>query len=253
MNLHSDLVVLTKVITVAIAVGLDVLAVSVGIGIARLAWDASVRVGVAFAGSEIIMQVLGYGIGTGAGKMIGEVASYAGFVLLALVGFFMVRGSLRGDVEDKFDATRGAGLLVTSLSISLDSLGVGFALPGVSIPLIPLLITISISTTVFTFVGLEFGARLGQRYEKGAERAAGIILIVLAILFTVEHMVLPPASSHAQMIPDLQPAATGKIVAFHPLASGGLNLQQPQLSAPALHGERALQIDYCSRRMGYFS
>ena len=65
----------------------------------------------------------------------------------------------------------------------------GFALPGVSIPLIPLLITVSISTTIFTFVGLEFGARLGERYEKGAERAAGVILILLALMFLVEHLV----------------------------------------------------------------
>ncbi len=188
MNLHSDLIVLAKVIAVAIAVGLDVLAVSVGVGVARLAWDASVRVGMAFAGSEIIMQVVGFGLGAGLGRMIGEVATYAGFALLALVGLFMLRGALHDEVERKFDATRGAGLLLTSLSISLDSLGVGFALPGVSIPLIPLLITISISTTTFTFIGLEFGARLGERYEKGAECAAAIILIVLAVLFTIEHL-----------------------------------------------------------------
>ncbi len=191
MNLHSDLIVLLKVISVAIAVGLDVLAVSVGVGVARLAWDASVRVGVAFASSEILMQVLGYGLGAGAGKMAGEVASYIGFALLALVGLLMFIGSVHDDVEEKFDATRGTGLLLTSLSISLDSLGVGFALPGVSIPLVPLLITISISTTIFTFIGLEFGARLGQRYEKGAERAAGIILILLAIAFTLEHLTQP--------------------------------------------------------------
>jgi manganese efflux pump family protein len=188
MNLHSDLVVLAKVIAVAIAVGLDVLAVSVGVGVTRLAWDASVRVGAAFASSEIIMQVVGFGLGAGAGKMIGDVASYAGFALLAVVGMFMIRSSIRPDGDEKFDATRGAGLLLTSLSISLDSLGVGFALPGVSIPLLPLLVTVSISTTIFTFVGLEFGARLGERYEKGAELAAGVILIVLAILFTVEHL-----------------------------------------------------------------
>jgi manganese efflux pump family protein len=187
MGLHSDLIILGKVVVVAIAVGLDVLAVSVGVGVARLAWDASVRVGAAFASSEIIMQVVGFGLGAGAGKMIGEVASYAGFVLLAVVGGFMIRSSLGHD-ESEFDATRGSGLLLTSLSISLDSLGVGFALPGVSIPLVPLLITVSISTVIFTFVGLEFGARLGERCEKGAERAAGIILIILAILFTIEHL-----------------------------------------------------------------
>jgi manganese efflux pump family protein len=188
MDLHSDLLVLAKVITVAIAVGLDVLAVSVGVGVARLAWDASVRVGLAFASSEIVMQVVGFGLGAGLGRMIGDIASYTGFALLALVGFFMIRASLRKEDEKKFDATRGAGLLLTSLSISLDSLGVGFALPGVSIPLVPLLITLSISTTIFTFIGLRFGARLGERYERGAERAAGFILIVLAALFTVERI-----------------------------------------------------------------
>jgi putative Mn2+ efflux pump MntP len=78
------------------------------------------------------------------------------------------------------------GLLLTSLSISLDSLGVGIALPAVNIPLVPLLILVSITTTVFTFIGLEFGARLGQRYERGAERAAGTMLVMLASLFAVE-------------------------------------------------------------------
>ena len=189
MNLHSELIVLSKVVAVAIAVGLDVLAVSVGVGITRLGWNAKLRLGIAFASSEIIMQVVGYGLGTGAGRMVGVVASYFGFALLALVGAFMIRSSLHEDPEAEFDATRGGGLLLTSLSISLDSLGVGFALPGVSIPLIPLLITVSISTTIFTFVGLEFGARLGERYEKGAERAAGAILILLAIMFMVEHLV----------------------------------------------------------------
>jgi manganese efflux pump family protein len=188
VNLHSELMTLGKVIAIAIAVGFDVLAVSVGVGVTGLAWDASVRVGAAFAGSEILMQAVGYGLGTGAGRMIGEVASYAGFGLLALVGAFMLHSAISADEERKFDATRGAGLVLTSLSISLDSLGVGFALPGVSIPLVPLLITVSISTTIFTFVGLEFGARLGERYEKAAELAAGAILITLAILFTIEHI-----------------------------------------------------------------
>jgi putative Mn2+ efflux pump MntP len=80
------------------------------------------------------------------------------------------------------------GLLLTSLSISLDSLGVGIALPAVAIPLVPLLILVSITTTLFTFIGLEFGARLGERYERGAERAAGTTLVTLAALFAIERL-----------------------------------------------------------------
>jgi manganese efflux pump family protein len=189
MDLQSDFMLLAKVVAVAIAVGLDVLAVSVGVGVARLEWAASLRLGVAFVVSELLMQVAGFALGTGAGQMLGQIASFAGFALLAFVGIMMLRSARRDDPEVSFDATRGTGLLITSLSISLDSLGVGFALPGVSIPLIPLLITVAISTTIFTFVGLEFGARLGERYEKGAEAAAGVILIVLAALFTIEHLV----------------------------------------------------------------
>jgi manganese efflux pump family protein len=182
-----DLVLMAKVLGVALAVGLDVLAVSVGVGVMQLPLNARLRLGFAFAGSEIAMQVVGYELGAGVGKMLGEVATYVGLALLATIGCLMIRNSFRHPSEEDFDATRGTGLLITSLSISLDSLGVGIALPAVAIPLLPILVTVSITTTVFTFIGLAFGARLGQRYERGAERAAGLILVVLAVLFAIDH------------------------------------------------------------------
>lgn len=101
----------------------------------------------------------------------------------------MIRNSLRHACKPEFDATRDAGLLITSLSISLDSLGVGIALPAVGIPLLPLLVMVSITTTAFTFTGLAFGARLGERYELGAERAAGTMLVVLAALFAIQKLI----------------------------------------------------------------
>jgi putative Mn2+ efflux pump MntP len=189
LEIHHDLILLAKSFAVALAVGLDVLAVSVGVGVTRLALGASIRVGCAFAGSEIAMQVIGYGIGTGAGRFLGTIATYIGLVLLAAIGALMIRNSFSDSSEPAFDVTRGPGLLMTSLSISLDSLGVGMALPTVAIPLLPLLIIVSITTTIFTFVGLAFGARLGERYERRAERTAGALLILLAVSFAIEHFV----------------------------------------------------------------
>jgi putative Mn2+ efflux pump MntP len=184
-----DLAIAAKTFTVAVAVGLDVLAVSVGVGIAQLTWDVSLKVGLAFATSEVAMQILGYEIGAGASRLLGEIAAYAGFVLLACLGTLMIVSSLRKTPEAEFEATRGVGLLMTSLSVSLDSFGVGMALPVAAIPLLPLLVLLSITTTVFTFIGLTFGARLGERYEHGAELMAGVILVGLAALFTVEHLI----------------------------------------------------------------
>jgi putative Mn2+ efflux pump MntP len=186
--IQHDMKMLVKVVAVAFAVGLDVLAVSIGVGVAQLALDSRVRLGMAFAGAEIAMQVVGYELGTGAGKLLGAIATYTGIALLASIGGLMVWNSSKADSESEFDATRGAGLLMTSLSISLDSLGVGVALPAAGIPLLPLLFTVSITTTVFTFIGLAFGARLGQRYELGAARAAGTILMLLAGLFLFEQL-----------------------------------------------------------------
>ena len=189
MEFHNDFVALGKTFAVAFAVGLDVLAISVGVGVARLTFNASLRLGLAFAGSEIAMQMIGYALGVGAGRVLGDVAAYIGFALLAFIGVVMIRNSFRHSSEEKFDVTRGMGLLLTSLSISLDSLGVGIALPAVGIPLVPLLITVSITTTTFTFIGLGFGARLGERYERGAERAAGAMLVMLAALFAIEKLI----------------------------------------------------------------
>ncbi len=187
--MHSEHVTFLKILAVAIAIGLDVFAISIGVGITKAEWSTRIRLGAAFATAEITMQVIGYELGTGAGKLFGEIAEWLGFGLLALVGAFMIRESFNHSSEPSFDLTRSVGLLITSLSISLDSLGVGFALPALGIPLLPLLITVSITTSIFTFVGLAFGQRIGEQYEHEAQRVAGAMLILLALLFSIQHLI----------------------------------------------------------------
>jgi putative Mn2+ efflux pump MntP len=177
---HHDFILLSKVLSVAFAVGLDVLALSIGVGIARLSPGASLRVGSAFAVAEIAMQLIGYGLGATASRILGEVADAISLALLFLIGSVMIAKSFEYLPDAHFETANGTGLLLASLSISLDSLGVGIALPALGIPLIPLLVTISITTISFTLTGLAFGAVLGERYEHDAERAAGALLVLLA-------------------------------------------------------------------------
>jgi putative Mn2+ efflux pump MntP len=176
-----------KILGIAFAVGLDVLALSIAIGIMQSAWGTRLRLGVAFAFSEVSMQLVGYGLGTGAGRIIGTVADYLGFVLLAGVGLFIIRESCQ-PMGSTFDGDSIWGIIVASASISLDSLGIGISLPGVPLPLLPLLGTVAVSTVLFTALGLAFGSHLGERYKRIAERGAGIVLIVLACVFTVQHL-----------------------------------------------------------------
>jgi hypothetical protein len=82
-----------KILGIAVAVGLDVLALSIAVGIMQLPWNSRIRLGLAFSGSEVIMQVIGYGICTGAGELVGAIANYAGFAVLAGVGLYIFRES----------------------------------------------------------------------------------------------------------------------------------------------------------------
>ena len=176
-----------KILGIAFAVGLDVLALSIAIGIMQTPWRNRLKLALAFSSSEVIMQVAGYLIGSGAGHIIGTIADYLGFTVLAIVGAYIVRESY-DDGESKLDCDTLPGLIVACASISLDSLGVGVSLPGAGLPLLPLLATVAVSTIVFTSAGLMFGSLLGRRYEKLAERLAGIVLIVLAVTFTIGHL-----------------------------------------------------------------
>ncbi len=99
LEFHNDFVALGKTFAVAFAVGLDVLAISVGVGVARLTFNASLRLGLAFAGSEIAMQMIGYALGVGAGRVLGDVAAYIGFALLAFIGVVMIRNSFRHSIR----------------------------------------------------------------------------------------------------------------------------------------------------------
>jgi putative Mn2+ efflux pump MntP len=132
------------------------------------------------------MQVLGYVLGSVFGRVIGDVAAWVGLVVLAGIGGWILYESLKKGSDHEFDVEKPVGLLLASLSISLDSLGVGFALPSLHLPILGLFITVACTTITFTLAGLAFGKKLGELYEVYAERGAGVVLILLAIAFAIE-------------------------------------------------------------------
>ena len=177
-----------RILGVALAIGLDVLALSIAIGIKGPPWRERIRLGLAFSAAEILMQILGLTLGTGFGHLVGTIATWIGLIVLAGIGAWILREGFSDDTDREFDVKTIGGFPLASLSISLDSLGVGFALPALHLPIVPLLSTVAVSTVCFTLAGLAFGAVLGHVFEKNAEKAAGIVLIALAVIFAVQQL-----------------------------------------------------------------
>lgn len=173
-----------KIFVVALSLGLDVFAVSIGVGMRGAATALKVRIGIAFASAEVIMNLIGAGLGKLAGDLIGSVAGYIGFAALIGVGFYMIYEAVReAEQKEPLDMSRGWGLFLGALSISLDSLGIGFSILYIGVPLALSLAVIFVVSIGATALGLTLGRALGRRVEEGAELWSGIILVLTGIAF----------------------------------------------------------------------
>jgi putative Mn2+ efflux pump MntP len=173
-----------KIIVIALSLALDVFAVSVGVGIRGVPRAVKIRIGIAFASAEILMNLIGAGLGAVVGHLLGDVAGYIGFGALILLGIYMIYESLReSGAKTPIDMSKGWGLFIAALSISLDSLGIGFSILYIGVPVAVSLTVIGIVSVAATVLGLTLGRMLGRRAEEGAELWAGIVLLLTGIGF----------------------------------------------------------------------
>ena len=132
------------------------------------------------------MNIAGAGLGLLAGRLLGNVAGYIGFAALIALGIYMMRESrTQFSGAAKLDLSKGWGLAVASLSISLDSLGIGFSILYVGVPMPISLAIIGVVSVCATAAGLVVGERLGTFAERYAAFVGGLLLALTGLAFTL--------------------------------------------------------------------
>lgn len=144
------------------------------------------RIGAAFACAEVVMNLAGAMGALLLGRLIGPVAAYLGFGALIALGAYMMKES-RSELSaaSKLDLSRGSGLAVAAISVSLDSLGVGFSILFIGVPLIEALTIIGVASIAATMLGLTIGARIGARAEQSAALLGGLLLFLTGLTLFV--------------------------------------------------------------------
>jgi len=187
-----------EILLLAFALAMDAFAVSIGAGICvpgmRLFY--ALRASFAFGLFQFGMPLVGWLLGGAFRSYIQGIDHWIAFGLLAFVGARMViesfavkeNGSCSDEGRKKADVRKLGTLLVLSVATSVDAMAVGLSYSVVGTPILLPAAAIGAITFLLCAVGVEFGKRIGARFERWAELAGGLVLIAIGTRILIEHL-----------------------------------------------------------------
>jgi len=167
-----------KLLALVLPLSLDTFAVSAALGLAGLPARDRWRLSLVMCGFEAVMPIIGVAGGALVGRAMGEVADYVAAAVLIGAGAMMLRGG-DDDPETLRRPVRGLAMIGIGLSVSMDELAIGLAIGLLRLPVVLVALLIGAQALLVSQFGVLVGARLGAGLREGAERAAGVLLVVL--------------------------------------------------------------------------
>ena len=185
-----------SVFLLGVGLSMDAFAVSVckGLSVGKVQVKHLLSAGLWFGAFQAAMPLLGYFLGTSFHKYIEAYDHWIAFILLVLIGANMLREAFGKEEEKPADASFGVKtMFVMAVATSIDALAVGVALAMEEDTNIWLsVLVIGLTTFVLSALGVKLGSVFGEKYEKKARIAGGVILILIGLKVLLEHLgVLP--------------------------------------------------------------
>ena len=180
----------------AVGLSMDAFAVSIckGLAMKKATLKAEATCGLWFGGFQMLMPIIGFFLGSLFAEAIEAFDHWVAFGLLAIIGINMLKEALEKEDESDDNPEKDADLSVRTMFLmavatSIDALAVGISLAMVgSVNIWLAAAFIGICTCLLSALGVKIGNVFGSRYEKKAELAGGVILILLGVKILLEHL-----------------------------------------------------------------
>ena len=174
----------------AMGLSMDAFAVSVckGLSAGRAGLGHSLTAGLWFGGFQALMPALGWLLGVQFQSFITSVDHWIAFVLLGLIGVNMIRESRSAQEEDVGASFGVRAMFPLAVATSIDALTVGITFAFLSVPIVPAVTLIGVTTCVLSAVGVRAGGVIGERGRAWAELAGGVVLILMGSKILLEHL-----------------------------------------------------------------
>lgn len=178
------------IIIIAIGLAMDAFAVSIckGLSMKKMSWKKGVIIGGYFGFFQALMPLVGYLLGIGFQDKVTGVDHWIAFILLGIIGINMIKEALSKEEEEKNDSVNFKEMIVLAIATSIDALAVGITMAFLEVNIALAITIIGIITFAISVIGVKIGNIFGNKYEKKAELAGGIILILMGIKILLEHL-----------------------------------------------------------------
>lgn len=181
---------LWELFVIALGLSMDAFAVSIckGLSVRHCTAKHMLICGLYFGLFQGAMPLIGYLLGAQFESLVTAIAPYIAFVLLALIGFNMIRESRGGDEEAIDDDFSARAMVPLAIATSIDALVVGMSFAFLQVSIVPAVSFIAVTTFVCCVLGVKVGSLFGSRYKSGAEFFGGLVLILMGLKILMEHL-----------------------------------------------------------------
>ena len=182
-----------ELLLLAFSLSMDAFAVSVCKGLSMK--KAGLRVGAIcgawFGGFQALMPLAGFYLATLFANAIKAFDHWIAFGLLALIGINMLKEAFeKCEACESGDADLSAkGMFIMAIATSIDAMAVGISLAMAgNVNIFYAVALIGVITFIMCAIGVKIGNVFGSRFEKKAQIAGGVILILLGTKILLEHL-----------------------------------------------------------------
>ena len=187
-----------ELLVLAVGVSMDAMAVSIckGLAMKKATLKNAMTCGLWFGGFQALMPLIGFFLGAIFADAIRAFDHWVAFILLGIIGINMLKEAFeKGDSCSVQDADLSfKTMLVMAIATSIDALAVGISLAmvlDVSRIFLAVLL-IGLMTCSLSALGVKIGNVFGCKFEKRAQIAGGVILILLGTKILLEHLEILP-------------------------------------------------------------
>ena len=191
---EKNMAFVIELLLIGVGLSMDAFAVAVckGLAMRKVNKKQAVVIGLFFGGFQALMPFIGWALGTQFESYITSIDHWIAFILLALIGGKMVVEGYRLEedetVKELDPPLDMKEMFLLAIATSIDALAVGITFAFLNYPIVECITIIGLTTFVLSIVGVVVGNMFGSRYQKKAEIAGGIILILIGLKILLEHL-----------------------------------------------------------------